>query len=153
MPLEQLCREERVYELLVLTGRQRRVQEVVAAALAVARHPVEQRVIQGVAADDGRDGIVERKRVGAEPRGDRLAQPVGGERPGGHDAGGGQLGHLFAHHGDARVVLHPAGHLPAELHAVHGERGAARNARGLRHLHQKTAQDAQLGLQQAVRVG
>ena len=59
---------------------------VVHRLLAVARRAEHDRIVDRVARDDRRDRVVERQRLDAEPRANRLGERVGRERPGGDDA-------------------------------------------------------------------
>ena len=143
---------QRVDERFVLFARQRRVEVVVAVALAPARLGVEHVVIERLGADDRRNRIVERQRVAAEPRLDRRCERVGGERPGRNDASPGKGRGLLALDPDERMGTDPRVHERRKHLAINRERGTTRHARLVGQRQQQRAQVAQLGLEQAVRV-
>ena len=151
-------RRERVEERLVLLARHRAVEvRAVALAfhrlLAVARRAEDDVVIDGVVRDDRRDRVVERQRLHAEPRANGGGERVGGERPGRDDAGRRQRNGLLAHDGDARMRRDAScTHGRGKDVAVDGERAAAGHARFVGALEDHAAEQAHLGLQQAVRV-
>ena len=88
-----------------------------------------------------------------EPGLDRGGEAIGGERPRRHDAGGRERRGLLAHHADAGVRGDPLRGPAGEDGAVHGEHRAARHPRLVRHAEQQAAEQPQLGLEEAVRVG
>ena len=78
--------EQLVDEALVFVARQRQVQVIVAAALAVARLPERHCIVDGVRGDDRGDRVVERERRVADRLGERARQARARQRPGGDDA-------------------------------------------------------------------
>ena len=64
----------------------------------------------------------------------------------------GKRGDFFAHDGDARMRRHAIVHRRGEHVAIDGERAAAGNARLVRRPEHDRAEQAHLGLEQAVRV-
>ena len=136
-------------------GDQRRVEVVVALAFAVAGERVQPVVIERVAGDDRRDGVVERQRVGAQPRRRaRAASASDVSGPVAIDPGRRQSRALRSrttsilgwHRITARAPRRE------KIVAVYGERGAGRYPRQVGALQQQAAQRPQLGLEQAVRV-
>ena len=144
---------ERGHERVVLRGRERRVPVVVAAAFSVARRAEQPVVVERVVRDDGGDRVEERERARVEPPRDRPGERLRGERPRGDDARRRQRGRLFPRDRDLGMGAHPPLHVVGEGDAVHGERGAARHARGVRRLEHQAPEAPHLGLEQAVRAG
>ena len=78
---------------------------------------------------------------------------VRGERACGDDAGRRQRGHFLAHDADARMRGDARAHRGGEDLAVDGERAATGDARVVGALEDHAAEQAHLGLEQAVCVG
>src|SRR6185503_18510876 len=140
-------------ERLVLVARERRVEVVLAAALAVARGPEELREVERLGVDDGRDGVVEVEVLGAEQRLQRGGERWRSERAGGDHRGSGRhLRHLFAAHLDQRVRGQPLGDQRREAVAVDRQRAARRHRRGAGGGDHQRAEGLHLALEQAGRV-
>jgi hypothetical protein len=146
-------RGERGDEGFVFVSREGRVPVVGALALAVARGLEELLELERVGGDDRRDRVVEREGVAAHRRRDRRREQVRRERAGRDDAGIGEGCGLLAHEGDVGVRAHQLGGALGEHGAVHRERRTAGDARLVGALQEDAAQEPQLGLEQAVRVG
>ncbi len=144
---------ERGHERVVLRRRERRVPVVVAAAFSVARRAEQPVVVERVVRDDGGNRVEERERGRVEPAGDRPGERLRRERPRGDDARRRQRSRLVPRERDLGVCGHAPLHVVGEGDAIHGERGAARHARGVRRLEHQAPEPPHLGLEQAVRAG
>ncbi len=121
--------------------------------LVVPRGPEYHARVDRVGIDDRRDRVVERQRVGPEPRPERRRQRVGRERAGGHDAWGRNRRHLAAFDGDERVGLDARRDRRRELFPVDREGGPGGDARPVRRGQHHAAERPHLLFQEPVSVG
>ena len=156
LALVQISFGQRGHPRLVLLARERTIQVgalgvgAVHRLLVPARGAEHHRIVEGFAADDRGDRVVEGEAVGAQPGLERAGERVARERSRGDDGRRRNRRDFLARDRDARVRRDARRDRGRKEVAVDREGGATRHARLIRTLQHHGTQRAHLGLEQAV---